>query len=193
MATGDATDGVSYVGKFGKWGFNSLSAFDMSGDDFLAQASNVTKTKGLTPLHIWFSETDAMAAIGPLLTVYTTTLAQNDVPKGWTVMESAYLNPANTPLFGTAILLASETFTDHGSVAQTYKTAPMTGPYELTEEVTITLAKGAELKGDGVLSSLDIQTAGIPEAHTWAMVALGFAGIGFAGVARRRRNPRAAL
>jgi hypothetical protein len=47
------------------------------------------------------------------------------------------------------------------------------------------------IKNLGISGS--VTTATIPESSTWAMLGLGFAGIGFVGMARRRKGSRYAL
>jgi hypothetical protein len=66
------------------------------------------------------------------------------------------------------------------------------GPYySITEELLINVPKfGA--KGTSGASEL-IQTTGIPETSTWAMLGIGFAGIGLLGMTKRRKAPRYAL
>jgi hypothetical protein len=189
VATGPADLGVSYDKSFGKWTFNSLYAFDGTGQDFDVEASNVTRTKGLTPLHVWFSETGLTTAIGSEETTLTSTLTQNDLPKGWTVTELTFLSPTDT-VFGTAIPLASMTFTSVGETTDTFSLPPpvISNPYSLTTEFIIVLAKGADTHGDGALSTVDVNTAPIPETQSWAMMGLGFAGLGFVGFARRNRR-----
>ncbi len=56
---------------------------------------------------------------------------------------------------------------------------------------------------DGVLKSVKLYdtswtntgliTSGVPEPSTWAMMLLGFAGLGYAGFKRTRKSPRFAL
>jgi hypothetical protein len=41
---------------------------------------------------------------------------------------------------------------------------------------------------DGRLGGYEVQVAGVPELTTWAMMALGFAGLGFAGYRVRHKS-----
>ncbi len=67
--------------------------------------------------------------------------------------------------------------------------ASLTAPFSLTEQFTLSLPAKAELLNRG---QAIILTA-VPEPSTWAMLALGFAGIGFVGVMRRRKTSRHAF
>jgi hypothetical protein len=54
-----------------------------------------------------------------------------------------------------------------------------TGLYSLTDAGTLVLASGATISG-GQSTMLSSATPPVPEPSTWAMMALGFAGLGFA-------------
>jgi hypothetical protein len=61
-----------------------------------------------------------------------------------------------------------------------------TGPFSMTLWAQATLTPGAVLlnRGQG-----EVKLA-IPEPSTWAMIALGFAGLGYAGYRRKRQTLR---
>jgi hypothetical protein len=61
-----------------------------------------------------------------------------------------------------------------------------TAPFSMTIWAQASLASGAVLlnRGQG-----EIKLA-IPEPSTWAMIALGFAGLGYAGFRQKRKTPR---
>jgi hypothetical protein len=64
-----------------------------------------------------------------------------------------------------------------------------TGPFSMTMDGTFTLAKGGQLndRGQAIFTTATV----IPELSTWAMIALGFAGLGFVGFRQTRpTSPR---
>jgi hypothetical protein len=56
--------------------------------------------------------------------------------------------------------------------------------YSLSDQGTLLLDAGASVSG-----GQDVTVAIVPEPSTWAMMAIGFAGLGFAGYKRARRRP----
>jgi hypothetical protein len=65
-----------------------------------------------------------------------------------------------------------------------------TGLYSLSDAGTLFLAAGATISG-GQSSMLSSVSPAVPEPSTWAMMALGFAGLGFVGYRRARLRPAA--
>ena len=59
---------------------------------------------------------------------------------------------------------------------------PVEGPFSLTEVLTISGPSGAEVSFDSSVS------ATVPEASTWAMMLMGFAGCGLIFRQARRRE-----
>jgi hypothetical protein len=62
---------------------------------------------------------------------------------------------------------------------------PGSSPFSLSDQGTLLLEAGATVSG-GQSTTV---SAAVPEPSTWAMMAIGFAGIGFAGYKRARRRP----
>ena len=141
-----------------------------------------------TTLTFWSSEVGQASGTGKSAT-FTSYFTENDVPTGWTITETTYYDLALTP-FGTAEQLGTYTFTAPGYETQMATVNNITGPYTLTEEITISLELTAEVGGDGSQGTIDIHTAAIPEVPTWAMMAIGLAGIGAIGGFRQRKDPR---
>jgi hypothetical protein len=56
--------------------------------------------------------------------------------------------------------------------------------YSLSDQGTLQLVAGASVSG-----GQDVTVAIVPEPSTWAMMAIGFVGLGFAGYKRARRRP----
>jgi hypothetical protein len=67
-------------------------------------------------------------------------------------------------------------------------------PYSIEELYVIKLSSTA-LVGTGKSdnSTIDLSYMGVPEASTWAMLGVGFAGFGLVGLTKRRKAPRYAL
>ena len=105
---------------------------------------------------------------------------------------SVYYDPANQP-FGEATLLASGDFTNTPSlvslgffVPPVAASGPIEGPFSLTEVLSIGGPSGEQVSFNSLI------VANVPEASTWAMTLLGFAGCGLVfRQARRRQVARA--
>ena len=93
--------------------------------------------------------------------------------------ESTFIDPGNGLFTGTA--LSSHNFSDIGTDVQlALGNAGLVGPYSLTEQYTL-----HSNSVGSALSTINISAA-IPEASTWAMMMLGFFGVGF--IAFRRKG-----
>jgi PEP-CTERM motif len=62
---------------------------------------------------------------------------------------------------------------------------PSPDPFSLSDQGTLLLKAGATVSGGQSITVSDT----VPEPSTWAMMAIGFAGLGFAGYKRARRRP----
>jgi hypothetical protein len=93
-------------------------------------------------------------------------------------------NPTNTP--GTLLASVSGTpVTNPDSFSGTLSTGfSALAPFSMTEEASLSLVSGGSITGFN-----QSMQAVVPEASTWVMLGLGFAGLGFAGY--RRVGPRA--
>jgi hypothetical protein len=85
--------------------------------------------------------------------------------------------------FSTSATLRADSFNHNGE-------GPVldTGPFSMTEQAIFTLTPHAELLSRG---QTEIKNA-IPEPSTWAMMLLGFAGLGYAAFRRAAKSRRAA-
>ena len=80
--------------------------------------------------------------------------------------------------FSHIAVSAADSFSHNGGAPTS-----LTSPFSLTEQFTLALPAHGELLNRGqaiVLSS-------VPEPSTWAMMLIGFAGLGFAAFRGRRR------
>jgi hypothetical protein len=62
----------------------------------------------------------------------------------------------------------------------------LTSPFSITEVLTIQAAGSSGF-------SLDASTTAVPEAPTWAMITLGFSGLGFVAFRRAKKTPFAII
>jgi hypothetical protein len=101
---------------------------------------------------------------------------------------SVYYDPANQP-FGEAKLLASGAFANPSSVVtlgffepSVAASGPIAGPFSLTEVLSIAGPSGEQVSFNSLI------VAKVPEAPTWAMMLLGFAGCGLVLRQAKRRQ-----
>jgi hypothetical protein len=185
-------------------GSASYTAADMT---FLAQASdfsfgadlgstaetasvNVGPPLGPGAVTIWVTETDVSLGTVPQQLKFVSGFTQNLLPAGSSVVETTYFDPSNTA-FGTATQLATATFNsiNTNSPGATTIVDDNAAPWSITEEYVVTVGLGAP---PTILSTISLDTTVngpipiVPEPSTWMMMALGFAGLGFAGFARGR-------
>jgi hypothetical protein len=102
---------------------------------------------------------------------------------------SVYYDPANEP-FGEATLLASRNVANPSSIISVgffvppvAASGPIAGPFSLTEVLSIGGPSGEQVSFNSLI------VAKVPEAPTWAMMLLGFAGCGLVFRQARRRQP----
>jgi PEP-CTERM motif len=109
---------------------------------------------------------------------FVSSFTENALAAGFTVTESTFLDATNG-IFTTTTPLSSHTFMGIGTSVQGATANAGSGPYSVTEVYTITAT------GEGSANSTAILTA-VPEPATWAMMMLGFIGVGF--MAYRRKD-----
>ena len=187
-------------------GSASYTAGDMT---FLAQASdfsfgadlgstaqtvsvNVGPPAGPGTITIWVTETDISLGSAPQQLKFVSGFTQNLLPSGSSVVETTYFDPSNTA-FGTATQLATATFNsiDTNSPGATTLVDDFAAPWSISEEYVVTIGLGAP---PTVLSTISLDTTVngpipiLPEPSTWAMMLIGFVGLGYAGWRGSRRS-----
>jgi hypothetical protein len=165
------------VGSFGSPSLGgSITAGEGVSPDLLdSQSLDVSATAGGT-IDVYITDTDFAASTGS--NGFLSTLTSNTLPAGWTVTEMTFVSSANAQFTGTQI--ASHMFSSIGTSSIGALTPVGPGPYSITEKYHI-VAVGA---GN---SNSTIDVFSIPEPTTWALMIMGFGGVG-AMVRNRRRQ-----
>jgi hypothetical protein len=176
-----AGDGDTFQATAQDWGL---------GDDLgSTNATTAEKAQPGVTTSVWVTETDLNPGPTPQKLSMVSAFTQNVLPEGATVTETTYFDASDTA-YGTGTRLATETFTSLGS--KTFTTlVNATNPYSITEEYDVTYSNP---EPPTALSTITLTTtdgpipvAPIPEPSTWAMMLLGFAGLGYAGYRQTKR------
>jgi hypothetical protein len=162
-------------GSFGGFVSNVITAegvelFGGSGELLDVSSNNVSKT-GVGSLKILVTETD-LSPTTFLSAIVTANFNSNLI----SVTRAIYADSSNTAFGEVTKLIATGT----GSFS-TLTPFVTNNPFSLTEEIDITAnAAGAAFSAD------DSVSGAVPEPSTWAMMILGFMGVGF--LAYRRKS-----
>jgi hypothetical protein len=160
---------LNFSGSFGNFNISSLSASGVNGP--LLNIVSAISATGSGTLTILVTETD--------LTVPTNSLSATFIAGflNLGVKRSIYADMTNHSLETTLLGATSNGIFTILTPFVTNK------PFSLTEEIDIT-ALGAQ----GFLNTGDFVTSAVPEPSTWAMMVLGFVGVGFMAY-RRKGQP----
>ena len=155
-------------------------------------STNITVSENFSgELTIWETETGVDIGPTPQQLLFLSSFTQNQVPPGASVTETTWFD-ASDVAFGTATKLATTTFTaidTNSPGVNTIVEAPTA--YSITEEYDVMLPISTSPE---VLSTISLQTTPdgpipiVPEPSTWIMVAIGFAGLGYAAYGRSRKS-----
>jgi hypothetical protein len=177
----------------------STTATDvLSGADLGSTAISVPPLLSGT-LTIWVTETGIDIGPPPQKLLITSGFTQNFLATGEKVTEKTFFDAGNHA-FGTTTPLDTAVF-DNSSGSTTAPggssfplpgtTLDVFGMWSLTEEYIIEAPLGVP---PNALSTISLQTADqgkipfIPEPSTWTMMAIGFAGLGYAAYGRSRKS-----
>ncbi len=175
LATGTGS-GISWTGSLGGFDFNVVSGSDVSPIDFGSTSLNSKSTTGAAgPIYVYVTETDLTTSKSSL--TFKSTLTENELSPGWSITETTFQDNSNTPYGMANLLLSYSASTDFDVWG--VKTIFTSSPFSLTEMYVITASGAGQALSTEHISS-------IPELSTWAMMAVGFAGLGFAAFRRAR-------
>jgi hypothetical protein len=167
---------------------------DFSGGFVLGSTTHaISANIPFTTIDIWVTETGINIGPLPQKLKFVSSFTENTLPMGASVTETTWFDISGKA-FGTGTELGTHTFTSIG----TDTSAPFiindhtVTPYSITEEYVVTIGASSPTSPIA-LSSIDITTTTeghipfVPEPSTWTMMALGFAGLGYAAYGRRRK------
>jgi hypothetical protein len=169
-----------FGGSYGTYFLNAVSGAVTPLPHLLDTNSiNATTTGGV--LKVWVTETGITKPVGlqPLVSSFT----ENSISGPVSVMEKTYVDLGNGVFTGT--LLSSHNFTNIATDTEYSVLENLVAPYSVTTEYIITAL------GAGSANST-INISAIPEVSTWAMMILGFFGLG-AMLRSGRKNAFAAV
>lgn len=166
VATGATS--ASFSGIYGDYDILGITGADIFPIAFGTNTFDVTSARKTNTLTVIATETGLTTVPSDLLS----TLTENHLTSGWTVQETTWVN--STQLF-------SGTFSTVGSAQQLNKAA-VSLPFSLSEMFVIT-PNGGVGQDQSTISIM-----GVPEAPIWAMMGLGFAGLGILHLAILRRK-----
>jgi PEP-CTERM motif len=185
QASGATPGPVTFTGAVGAYNLDTVSGVDLTAASLDSNSINATATGTLDTLNIFVSASDITSFSG--LVQALSGLTVNVLTPGWTVTESTFEDNSNT-VFGTTTLLATHSFTSGPDTFTLLTPVSVTTPFSVTEEFVI------QSNGISGATNNTIDLSGsVPEPSTWAMLGLGFAGMGLAGLTRRRKGSRYAF
>jgi hypothetical protein len=140
-------------------------------------------------ISLWVTETDIDLGSTPQRLSFVSGFAQNRLPAGATVTETTWFDAGDTA-YGTRTQLATDRLTSIGSKSVT-SVIDAVALYSITEEYDVTYSNP---EPPTALSTISLTTTDgsipvvpVPEPPTWAMMLLGFAGLGYAGYRETKR------
>ena len=188
QASGPTPGPVTFSGPVGAYNIDAVSGIDLTAASLDSNSINATATGTFDTLDIFVSASDITSFNGVVQALSGLTV--NFLSRGWTVTESTFEDNSNT-VFGTTgpsvTLLATHMFTSGPDIFTKTTSVDVTAPFSVTEEFTV--------KSNGFAGAANntIDLSGtVPETSTWAMLVLGFMGLGYTAF-RRSAKGRTAM
>jgi hypothetical protein len=189
VGTIDATESVGGVT------FINATAISTKGlADLLTTASTniINNSGGTANVEVTVGDTSYAAPIKFVTTTASGTflLSSANTTNTWWI-DTANTQGAGSPGDTPGAMVDTFTFTGPAlSYSHDNANIPFsaTSPFSMTMDATFTLAAGGMLNDRG--QAMFTTAAIIPEASTWVLMALGFAGLGYAGFRQTRQSPR---
>jgi hypothetical protein len=137
-------------------------------------------TQIASPHTLQFFVTAVGLTAPPGTNTFISGFTSNTLPDGWTVAEASFIGLTNVA-FDTSNPLSSASFSATGAITDSADAA--TPPlFSLTERYVLTTT------GAGTANSTINISSGVPEPSTWAMMILGFLGMGCIGYRRGKKG-----
>ena len=172
FAVTNGTGTANVAGTYGTFNVGALAfSAPLVTDSINGNSLDVTGTGGT--LNVFITAQGLTAPTGAFFSAFT----QNALTAGVTVQELTFLDTGNG-LYG-GVQIGSATFTGIGTTTQTAFASAGPLPYSVTEEYIITVGASGGTANSTIVVS-------VPETSTWAMMILGFFGVGF--LAYRRKS-----
>ena len=168
---------TTWSGAFGGLEANGIFASDPSPSDPALASTLINVSTGGSSGTVWFYVTET--GLTAPVTSLTSSLTQNDLQPGWSVTETTYLG---TTAFDLGTQLASQSAPPLFAVVIPSGAVMPGSTYSLTEVYKVSFTSLGSAESTEKISAVTV----IPETETWAMMALGFAAIGFAGYRARK-------
>jgi hypothetical protein len=180
---------ANYVGSIGTFNLNFLSG---SENDVPLLQTNANVQGNDTTSHrldIYVTGEGYTAPSGATA-AYISTFQTSVLSNGWTIDETTWISPTNkTPLGagydGTTLATAHMTPSLISGTTAVTGFDPGPGPYSISAQYTIITGSGAQ--GNGAANSVVNVLNAVPEPATWALMIMGFGGVGSLARARRRQ------
>jgi hypothetical protein len=176
-ASGTGSASVSGL-TFGTFTLNTVSATAPPVTSSLLSGNSLNVAGSSGTLNVFITA----SGLANLTSAVFSSFTENTLPAGYSVQELTFFDQGNG-IFALTTPLASQNFTSAGTSNNTNFMNPV-APYSITEEYIITVAPGAE-PGSTLNSTIIVS---VPEPSTWAMMILGFLGVGFMAYRRKGRG-----
>ncbi len=149
---------------------------------------------GVPTITVWVTEIGLLFPSGYNWEAQTG-LTVNFVPPNTSVTVSSYIDPTDTP-FAETVLTDTLTCAPSGpcdNAPGSVTALAGSGPFSITQKYVITVS-GDTLPDPFNLSTIvtNLSTAAVPEASTWTMMLVGFAGLGYGAMRSRKTSPATA-